>query len=150
MVAVDVADNHMNHMVHLELQDRVGREDLEVVAFVHRKVCSLDNLAMKDIDKLDDSHEEAADSCLVRLDLVRMAAALVVEQYKFESLDVAGIGRCSMLVVEQCSVVCKEFVVVAVGLALLVVVVRKVAMNMVTGKLEVLLQLMVVVVVLDH
>lgn len=146
MVVVDVADNHKN-MVDLELQGLGDQEALEVVAFAHLKVCILDSLAMKDIDKLDGSRVEVVDNFLERLDLVRMAAGLVVELYMFESLDVADIGRCSMLVVERCLVACKEFVVAVE--ALLVVEVPKVAMNMVTAKLMVP-QLTGVVVEVDH
>lgn len=147
MVVVDVADSHKNTVRLVPVQDRLDQEVLVVAAFVHLKVYSLDILAMRDIDRLDDSHVEAEDSFLAPLDLVHMAVAQVVGLYKFESLDVAGIGRCSLLVEEHCSVVYMEFVVEVV--VLLVVEVPMVAMNMGTVKLEGL-QLKVVVAVADH
>lgn len=148
MAVVDAAGSHKNMVRLVVLQDHlVDREVLGVVAFVRLTVCSLDILVMKDIGRLDDSRVEAEDSFLERLDLVRTAVALVVEQCKFESLDVAGIGHCSMLVVEHCSVVYMEFGVAAEGL--LVVGVRMEAMNMVTAKPGVLRMLEVVAVV-DH
>lgn len=146
MVVVGAAGSHMNTEL-LELQAHLDREALVVVAFAHQRVCSLDILAMKDID-IDDSHVEAEDNFLERLDLVHTAAVLVVELCKFESLDVAGIGHCSMLVEEHCSVVCMEFVVAVV--VLLVVGAQMGAMNMVTVKLEVLLQLRAAAAVVDH
>lgn len=147
MAVVDVADNRMN-MVLLEelLVHLVGRE-VRVEAFGHLPVYTLDILAMKDIGRLDDNHAEAEDNFLVHLGLVHMVVALVVGLCKFESLGVAGTGRCSMLVVEHCSVVYMEFVVVVVDP--LVVEDQMVAMNMVTAKLEEL-QLLVVVVVVGH
>lgn len=144
MAGVDVADSHTNTVL-LEPRDHlVDREAQVVEAFVHLMVYSLDILVTKDIGRLDGSHVEVEGNFLVLLELVHMEVALVAELYKFESLDVAGIGRCSMLVVEHCSVVYMEFVVVVVGL--LVVEDQMVAMNKVTAKL-VGLQLLVAVVV---
>lgn len=139
MVAADGVDSRKNR----ELRP----QDLEVQvveAFDLLMVYSLDILEMKDTDKPDDSRAEEVDNFLGLRGLGRMVVDLEEVQCMFGNQDVAGIGHCSMLVVEHCSVVYMEFVVV-VAADLLVVVDQMVAMNMVTVKLVVELQMLVVV-----